>query len=185
MKATRPGLQIVDTSLFLLCSFHFNVFFIRFKRSSKVQSRKHIPLEASLRETTEIKYWVYQSHTTKSCSVFWWISVQHIIMRGTRSRSSLGHCATSRKVAGSIPDRVNGPLHWHETSSRYGPEVDSASNRNEYQEYFLRGKSGRCIRRTTLLPPCTDCLEIWEPQPPGSLRARPGIALTLPFTQTL
>jgi hypothetical protein len=30
----------------------------------------------------------------------------------------------------------------------YGPEVDSASNRNEYQEYFLRGKGGRCIRLT-------------------------------------
>ena len=33
--------------------------------------------------------------------------------------------------------------HWHFslTSFRphYGPEVDSASNRNEYQEYFLGG----------------------------------------------
>ena len=25
--------------------------------------------------------------------------------------------------------------------SHYGPEVDSASNRNEYQEYFLRVKA--------------------------------------------
>jgi hypothetical protein len=25
------------------------------------------------------------------------------------------------------------------------PGVDSASNRNEYQEYFLRGKGGRCL----------------------------------------
>ena len=25
---------------------------------------------------------------------------------------------------------------------RYGPEVDSASNRNEYQEYFLGAKAG-------------------------------------------
>jgi hypothetical protein len=39
--------------------------------------------------------------------------------------SWLRHCATSRKVAGSIPDCVIG--------------VDSASNRNEYQEYFLGG----------------------------------------------
>jgi len=27
--------------------------------------------------------------------------------------------------------------------------VDSASNRNEYQEYFLGVKSGRCVRLTT------------------------------------
>jgi len=30
--------------------------------------------------------------------------------------------------------------------SHYGPGVDSASNRNEYQEYFLGVKSGRCVR---------------------------------------
>ena len=36
--------------------------------------------------------------------------------------------------------------------SHYGPGVDSASNRNEYQEYFLGVKSGRCVRLTTLPP---------------------------------
>jgi len=39
------------------------------------------------------------------------------------------------KVAGSIPDVYFRP--------RYGLEFDSASKRNEYQEYFLRGKGGR------------------------------------------
>jgi len=38
--------------------------------------------------------------------------------------------------------------------------VDSASNRNEYQEYFLGGKGGRCVGLTTLPPSCADCLEI-------------------------
>ena len=33
--------------------------------------------------------------------------------RGTRWRSWLRHCATSRKVAGSIPDGVIGIFHWH------------------------------------------------------------------------
>jgi len=33
--------------------------------------------------------------------------------------------------------------------SHYGPGVDSASNRNEYREYFLGGKGGRCVRLTT------------------------------------
>ena len=57
----------------------------------------------------------------------------------------------------------------------YGPGVDSASNRNEYQEYFLGGKGGRCVGLTTLPPSCADCLEIWEPQPPGTLWACPGL----------
>jgi hypothetical protein len=77
-------------------------------------------------------------------------------------------CAISRKVAGSIPDGVIGIIY-------YGPGVDLASIRNEYQEYFLRGKGGGCVGLTTLLPSCADCLEIWEPQPPGVLRDCPGL----------
>jgi hypothetical protein len=52
---------------------------------------------------------------------------------------------------------------------------DSASIRNEYQEHFLGGKGGRCIGLTTLPPSCAECLEIWESQPPGNLRAYPGL----------
>ena len=40
---------------------------------------------------------------------------------------------------------------------------------------------------TTLPPLCADCLEIWEPQPPGALwdcQACNGIALPLPFIET-
>jgi hypothetical protein len=40
----------------------------------------------------------------------------------------------SRKVAGSIPDGVG---IFQGLLAHYGPGVDSASNRNEYQEYFL------------------------------------------------
>jgi len=40
---------------------------------------------------------------------------------------------------------------------------------------FLGGKGGRCVGLTTLPPSCVDCLEIWEPQPPGTLRACPGL----------
>jgi hypothetical protein len=57
----------------------------------------------------------------------------------------------------------------------YGPGVDSACNRNEYQEYFLGYKGGRCVGLTTFPLSCADCLEIWEPQPPGTLRACPGL----------
>ena len=52
--------------------------------------------------------------------------------------------------------------------------VDSAPNRNEYQEYFLEGKGGRCVG-LTLPTSCADCPEIWEPQPHGTLRACPGL----------
>ena len=37
---------------------------------------------------------------------------------GTRWRSWLRYCATSRKVAGSIPDDVTGFFHWHNPSGR-------------------------------------------------------------------
>jgi hypothetical protein len=30
-------------------------------------------------------------------------------------------------------------------------------------------KSGRCVVLTTLPPSCADCLDIWEPQLPGTL----------------
>jgi len=47
-------------------------------------------------------------------------------------------CATNRKVAGLIPAGVSGFfIEIQSFRSHYGPGVDSASNRNEYQEHFL------------------------------------------------
>jgi hypothetical protein len=50
-----------------------------------------------------------------------------------------------------------------------------SSGRNEHQEYFLGIKGGRCVGLTTLPPSGADCLKICEPQPPGTLRACPGL----------
>jgi len=51
-------------------------------------------------------------------------------------------CATNRKVAGSILASVSGFfIDIKSFRSHYGPEVDSATNRNEYQEHFLRVKA--------------------------------------------
>ena len=70
--------------------------------------------------------------------------------------------------------------HWNFSLSQsfrphYGPGVDSASDRNEYREYFLEGKGGRCVGLKTLPLSCADCLEIWEPQTLGNFRACPGL----------
>ena len=51
--------------------------------------------------------------------------------------------ATNQKVAGSIPAGVSGffiDIKYLE-SLALGPGVESASNRNEYQEYFLGVKA--------------------------------------------
>jgi len=48
----------------------------------------------------------------------------------------------NRKVAGSIPAGVSGFfVDIKSFRSHYGPGVDSVSNRNEYQEYFLGVKA--------------------------------------------
>jgi len=61
---------------------------------------------------------------------------------GTVGAQWLGCCATNRKVAGSIPAGVSGFfIDIKSYRSHYGPGVDSASNRNEYQEHFLRVKA--------------------------------------------
>jgi hypothetical protein len=89
---------------------------------------------------------------------------------GTRWHSRLRYCAISRVDAGSILDGVI----W---IFQYGSGVESTRNSNEYQEYFLGEKDGRCVGLTTtdLLPSFFECLEILEPQPPGALRACPDL----------
>ena len=95
---------------------------------------------------------------------------------GMRWRSWLRHCATSRKVAGSIPDGVIGIFHWHNPFGRTmalgsTQPLTEMSTRN----VSWGGKGGRYVGLTTLPPSCADCFEIWEPQPPGTLRACPGL----------
>jgi hypothetical protein len=48
-----------------------------------------------------------------------------------KKSSWLRHCATSRKVAGSIPDEAIGLFNWPSPSS-----LIMASNRNEYRDSF-------------------------------------------------
>jgi len=57
---------------------------------------------------------------------------------GTAVAQWLRCCATNRKVAGSIPAGDNESfIDIKYFRSHYGLGVDPASNRNEYQVYFL------------------------------------------------
>jgi len=58
-------------------------------------------------------------------------------------RHCIRSCITNRKVAVSIPAGVSGFfIDIKSLRSHYDPGVDSASSRNEYQEYFLGVKVG-------------------------------------------
>ena len=61
---------------------------------------------------------------------------------GTAVAQCLRCCATNRTVAGSIPAGVSGIfIDIKSFRSHCGPGVDSTTNRNGYQEYFLGVKA--------------------------------------------
>ena len=76
---------------------------------------------------------------------------------------------TQTYSAGSIPAGVSGFfIDIKSFRSHYGPGVNTAFNRNEYQEHFLGGKSSRFVRLTTLPPSCavvmkSGTLTSWNP----------------------
>ena len=58
-------------------------------------------------------------HTGGISTFFWDVTLSIVVIPpGRLWRSWLGHCATSRKVAGSILDGVVGIIHWHNPSGR-------------------------------------------------------------------
>jgi len=85
----------------------------------------------------------------------WGLNFNHILLR-----SWLRHCATSRKVAGSILHGVNGIFYGHNPSDRS----------SEY-----RDKGGRRVGLTTSAHSCADCLKIWKSEHPGTLWSRPDL----------
>ena len=73
-----------------------------------------------------------------NCIVLKVLCRYHIIL-GTAVAQWLRFCATNRKVADSIPADVSGYfIDIKSFRSHYGPGVDSASNRNEYQEQGVK-----------------------------------------------
>jgi len=104
----------------------------------------------------------YMKVSTKIMQTFAWFQTVFYICvpEGTRWRSWLRHCATSRKVTGSTSDWVIGfsidlillatLCHWGRLSlwQKWVPEL------------FPGSKSGRCVGLTALPPSCEDILEI-------------------------
>ena len=80
--------------------------------------------------------------------------ISGILVKETGSTVIKALCYKS-EGAGSIPGDV---IHIKSFRSHYGSGVDSASKRNEYQEYFLGVHKADNL--TTIL--CR-CHEIWEP----------------------
>jgi len=71
-----------------------------------------------------------------------YLSQTYTILLETAVAQWLRCCATNQKVTGSIPAGVSGFfIDIKSFRSHYGPGVDSASNINEYQEYFLGVKA--------------------------------------------
>jgi hypothetical protein len=68
-----------------------------------------------------------------------------LLLCGTRWPSWLRHCATSRKVAGSIPDDVIGILHWQNPSGRTmalgltQPLTEMSTRNISSRSHWLRG----------------------------------------------
>jgi len=108
----------------------------------------------------------------------------HIYWLGDRGTQWLRCCATNRRVAGSIPAGVIGFfIDIKSFRSHYGPGFDSASNRNEYQEYVLRVKAA--VRKADNLPPsCAVVMKSGNPnflESSGPVQACNGTDSPLPY----
>jgi len=97
-------------------------------------------------------------------------------MADTQRRSLSRHCATSRKVAGLIPSDVIGIFHWHNPSIRTMALGSIQPLREISTRNISWGRKGNwCMGLTNLPPSYADCVDIWEPQPPGTHRACLGL----------
>ena len=83
---------------------------------------------------------IYSKHGTYMFAIYIHLYDVTIIYGGTQWLSLLRHCATKRKVAGSIPDGLTRILPRHNPSDcTTALGSTQVSNRNEYWEYFPRG----------------------------------------------
>jgi len=97
---------------------------------------------------------------------------------GTRWRSWIRHCATTRKVAGAIPDDVD-IFHRHNPSGRsMALEATQPLTETSSMNISWGGKGGRCVELTTL----QGSLNLLETSEPVQACTRIDFPLRLQFS---
>jgi hypothetical protein len=105
-----------------------------------------------------------------------------IVLDGRRSRRFTAWLRVLYKSVQWKSRFAEGPK-WMSASSTFISRYSVVGTMTRLQTWPTGGggKGGRCVGLTTLPPSCADCLEIWEPQSPGTIRAYNGIAFTSPY----
>ena len=156
------------TLLVSSCSRKIKIFSVKFKfvvRKNLCTTVKYIHLSVKITGyiTTILLSWnVHVKFQGSLCK------------RGTAVEQWLRCCATNRKVAGSIPDGVIGIFHWHNPPDR---TMALWSTQPLTEMRFPGGKCGRCVRLTTLPPPCAAVMKSGNLnflEPSGPLQACNG-----------
>jgi hypothetical protein len=111
-----------------------------------------------------------------------WRTIRH---GGTQWCSWLRHCATSRKVMGSIPDGVTGIFHLHPSGCTIAlgltqPQTEMSTRNNSWGLKAAGAYSWQPCHLHVLTVSKSGSLNLLEPY--GPVQACNGIALPLPFT---
>jgi len=114
-------------------------------------------------------------HTTSACLVFTWGRDKIKLITQLSIQKWLRHCATSRKVAGSIPDGVIELFHRHNPSGRT-MALGSTQTLTEMSTRNISWGQSRPVRRAENLTTFMWLLS-WNLEPSGPVQACNGIAL--------
>ena len=97
-------------------------------------------------------------------------------LQGMQWCSWLRYCTTSCKVMDLILDWI---LHFHNPSGHTMVlELTQPLTEMSSRYIFLLGggvQGSQCVGLTSLPSSCANCLEMWECQPPGTVRTCPGL----------
>jgi len=87
---------------------------------------------------------------------------RYLMNKGISAAQWLRRCATTRKVAGSIPDGVTRIFQWHNPSDRT-MTMGSTQPLNEMITRGIPGGKNRPVRKADLTTILGHCHVIWEP----------------------